>query len=108
MSFFSSATATTVSSLLSLHDALPILEHAFCRVADDRVVSRREKRSREASVAFRKRVVKGRVHESARNARSEEHTSELQSPDRIICRLLLEKKKYTKCTMLDINNTLNL
>src|SRR5258708_21026887 len=29
------------------------------------------------------------VHE-----RSEEHTSELQSPDHLVCRLLLEKKKY--------------
>src|SRR5258708_27915801 len=28
-----------------------------------------------------------------RNARSEEHTSELQSPDHLVCRLLLEKKK---------------
>ena len=27
--------------------------------------------------------------------RSEEHTSELQSPDHLVCRLLLEKKKYT-------------
>src|SRR6476660_5627436 len=27
-------------------------------------------------------------------ARSEEHTSELQSPDQLVCRLLLEKKKY--------------
>src|SRR5207244_4726664 len=32
-----------------------------------------------------------------RNAtRSEEHTSELQSPDHLVCRLLLEKKKHTK------------
>src|SRR5438552_8134968 len=31
------------------------------------------------------------VHE-----RSEEHTSELQSPDHLVCRLLLEKKKKTK------------
>src|SRR5258708_17295454 len=30
---------------------------------------------------------------SARVARSEEHTSELQSPDHLVCRLLLEKKK---------------
>src|SRR5258708_27315373 len=29
---------------------------------------------------------------SARGARSEEHTSELQSPDHLVCRLLLEKK----------------
>src|SRR5258708_10785401 len=30
---------------------------------------------------------------SARSLRSEEHTSELQSPDHLVCRLLLEKKK---------------
>src|SRR5207244_8199811 len=30
------------------------------------------------------------------SARSEEHTSELQSPDHLVCRLLLEKKKNTK------------
>src|SRR5258708_21283008 len=30
---------------------------------------------------------------SATNWRSEEHTSELQSPDHLVCRLLLEKKK---------------
>src|SRR5258708_18214392 len=29
-------------------------------------------------------------------ARSEEHTSELQSPDHLVCRLLLEKKKKYK------------
>ena len=28
--------------------------------------------------------------------RSEEHTSELQSPDHLVCRLLLEKKKKSK------------
>src|SRR5258708_26232680 len=28
--------------------------------------------------------------------RSEEHTSELQSPDHLVCRLLLEKKKYCR------------
>src|SRR5258708_20556976 len=30
---------------------------------------------------------------AARDERSEEHTSELQSPDHLVCRLLLEKKK---------------
>src|SRR5947208_15182429 len=30
------------------------------------------------------------------NPRSEEHTSELQSPDHLVCRLLLEKKKKKK------------
>src|SRR5258708_31949575 len=31
---------------------------------------------------------------ASRNYRSEEHTSELQSPDHLVCRLLLEKKKH--------------
>src|SRR5258708_11779554 len=30
-------------------------------------------------------------------ARSEEHTSELQSPDHLVCRLLLEKKNKERC-----------
>src|SRR5258708_27702287 len=33
-------------------------------------------------------------------ARSEEHTSELQSPDHLVCRLLLEKKKKQNAVML--------
>src|ERR1022692_1870188 len=35
---------------------------------------------------------------TARTSRSEEHTSELQSPCNLVCRLLLEKKKKTKNT----------
>src|SRR5258708_28329772 len=34
-------------------------------------------------------------------ARSEEHTAELQSPDHIVCRLLLEKKKTKDHVILD-------
>src|SRR2546421_4981765 len=42
----------------------------------------------------RKRVVAPLVcHRSTANARSEEHTSELQSRSDLVCRLLLEKKK---------------
>src|SRR5258708_11174728 len=37
-----------------------------------------------------------RYHRSDAVARSEEHTSELQSPDHLVCRLLLEKKNKTK------------
>src|SRR5256885_7528828 len=37
----------------------------------------------------------GAVREGLRRARSEEHTSELQSPCNLVCRLLLEKKKNT-------------
>src|SRR5258708_33438615 len=33
-------------------------------------------------------------HGARQPLRSEEHTSELQSPDHLVCRLLLEKKKY--------------
>src|SRR5688500_15477759 len=38
-----------------------------------------------------------------RNARSEEHTSELQSPCNIVCRLLLEKKKYTQFRGVEVS-----
>src|SRR5258708_30956535 len=34
-------------------------------------------------------------------ARSEEHTSELQSPDHLVCRLLLEKKNVSVLSSLD-------
>src|SRR3989454_2327789 len=36
--------------------------------------------------------------------RSEEHTSELQSPCNLVCRLLLEKKKKTKQKHTNVNN----
>src|SRR5258708_19107441 len=35
------------------------------------------------------------IRQRRKNYRSEEHTSELQSPDHLVCRLLLEKKKTT-------------
>src|SRR5258708_24048908 len=38
--------------------------------------------------------------DQTRNGRSEEHTSELQSPDHLVCRLLLEKKKITTTVAL--------
>src|SRR5256885_3349336 len=39
--------------------------------------------------------------------RSEEHTSELQSPCNLVCRLLLEKKKYRKHITLSSQNSSN-
>src|SRR5258708_29732859 len=36
-------------------------------------------------------------------SRSEEHTSELQSPDHLVCRLLLEKKKNTNRRWIDLS-----
>src|SRR5256885_8362964 len=51
--------------------------------------------------AFRHPGIRGESSERFRilglaEARSEEHTSELQSPCNLVCRLLLEKKKNTK------------
>src|SRR4051794_41369814 len=68
--FFFNDTATTEIYTLSLHDALPISSRAPRRL-------RRWSR-RVTSWAW---------------SRSEEHTSELQSPVHLVCRLLLEKKK---------------
>src|SRR5574340_1701573 len=68
--FFFNDTATTEIYTLSLHDALPIyLERQGLRPEQGREVVERD------------------------HARSEEHTSELQSPKDLVCRLLLEKKK---------------
>src|SRR5438094_4988664 len=71
---------------LSLHDALPILRAG----RDPHPSDRHEAPGRRA-----------RLHDPARGGlephgdrmRSEEHTSELQSPYDLVCRLLLEKKK---------------
>src|SRR5215467_16351345 len=73
--FFFNDTATTEIYTLSLHDALPISERA--------PALRRQSRQRQH---------RG-VHSRFRIRRSEEHTSELQSPCNLVCRLLLEKKK---------------
>src|SRR2546426_8217953 len=88
--FFFNDTATTEIYTLSLHDALPISIIRDVDVA--RGVQRDAPRAIETGVAAavnhgRRRGV------SARPGRSEEHTSELQSPCNLVCRLLLEKKK---------------
>src|SRR5436309_10271649 len=70
-------TATTDIYTLSLHDALPISE------------SRLHHRARRGRRAARG----GRAH-ALGGVRSEEHTSELQSRENLVCRLLLEKKKH--------------
>src|SRR6476620_12790273 len=67
--FFFNDTATTEIYTLSLHDALPI-----------------------CAVRCRCHACRGRDHRHHRR-RSEEHTSELQSRQYLVCRLLLEKKK---------------
>src|SRR3712207_8105335 len=77
--------ATTEIYTLSLHDALPISAAAPRRAA----VPGRRRRPRAA--ALRAADV-DRLREPGA-ARSEEHTSELQSRQYLVCRLLLEKKK---------------
>src|SRR5258708_28200229 len=82
--FFFNDTATTEIYTLSLHDALPIFRR--------RVRSWKLLAVEGNGTVF---VVDGNetLFEMAVLYRSEEHTSELQSPDHLVCRLLLEKKK---------------
>src|SRR5215467_16081771 len=77
--FFFNDTATTEIYTLSLHDALPI-----CRALDLRPLGP------ELGVPRRGPCLRG---PPPHLGRSEEHTSELQSPCNLVCRLLLEKKK---------------
>src|SRR5207244_13356882 len=79
----------TLISPLSLHDALPI------RPSRRRSHSANEPRPGTTPVA-RSATIPPSVSPASRAAaiaRSEEHTSELQSPDHLVCRLLLQKKK---------------
>src|SRR5688500_19814325 len=72
--FFSSDTAASEIYTLSLHDALPIFAAA----------------RKDINVVLQKLQPKDK---KKAEGRSEEHTSELQSPCNLVCRLLLEKKK---------------
>src|SRR5207248_6814050 len=75
--FLLNDTAPTEIYTLSLHDALPIFHRDLLR---------------EVPVRNRGCNVRN-VTDLAGEVRSEEHTSELQSPYDLVCRLLLEKKK---------------
>src|SRR5690348_17430726 len=79
--FFFNDPATTEIYTLSLHDALPISSTTW------RHCHRVSYTRRSNPMATDRRVSR---------YRSEEHTSELQSPVHLVCRLLLEKKKYNK------------
>src|SRR3712207_8234134 len=88
--FFFNDTATTEIYTLSLHDALPIFRFDQQEPElGDRVASFDHK---DATYPFA-----GHLYDPAslsrRVVRSEEHTSELQSRQYLVCRLLLEKKK---------------
>src|SRR5436189_1213416 len=87
--FVNNDSATNHISTLSLHDALPILQHG----RDARGLARRAARARRLVTALAARLPIRRGGEWVGEQRSEEHTSELQSPMYLVCRLLLEKKK---------------
>src|SRR3712207_6916192 len=105
--FFFNDTATTEIYTLSLHDALPILTHMSSRstsssdvrgVAAWAAAARRTRTSAASSDAAA----------SSRPARrSEEHTSELQSRQYLVCRLLLEKKKTNHSMSYRLTPTLS-
>src|SRR5437763_3351646 len=79
--FYSIVPAPTVIYTLSLHDALPICTlHGIFGVWD--------------CVDFRCDWQHKPPSNRGRAGRSEEHTSELQSPMYLVCRLLLEKKNH--------------
>src|SRR5258708_32517142 len=83
--FFFNDTATTEIYTLSLHDALPIYRsHHVEDIPGPLFVH-------AGKVVFG--AARIRLSQRGQRARSEEHTSELQSPDHLVCRLLLEKKK---------------
>src|SRR5687768_18248202 len=84
--FFFTDTATTEIYTLSLHDALPISHAGPQRQHHARVRPVLAPESQAVDLA------RGRARLRDQVARSEEHTSELQSRLHLVCRLLLEKK----------------
>src|SRR5260370_24684104 len=88
--FFFNDTATTEIYTLSLHDALPISELSWRRKVFDY--------RRGAVRDLREALFPRRASAVRHVARSEEHTSELQSHLNLVCRLLLEKKKNKHTT----------
>src|SRR2546430_11283960 len=83
--FFFNDTATTEIYTLSLHDALPIYSSNDLSVTNG---------SSTFSLPWQMNVwICSTATPSKSPARSEEHTSELQSQSNLVCRLLLEKKK---------------
>src|SRR5258708_31047472 len=89
--FFFNDTATTEIYTLSLHDALPIsywTEQKQDALAQFLSITDAGAPARNVNSLFLGGCVR-----DGQELRSEEHTSELQSPDHLVCRLLLEKKK---------------
>src|SRR3712207_7303830 len=97
--FFFNDTATTEIYTLSLHDALPIYRDALHQArsadAEHRRRCRRSPPDPEGYLAAARALGRAAGHCGVlrcASSRSEEHTSELQSRQYLVCRLLLEKK----------------
>src|SRR3712207_8474397 len=103
MFFFFNDTATTEIYTLSLHDALPILATGtVARTGTPdlaELVAASEQAARDAGPA------EDAMPLVSETPRSEEHTSELQSRQYLVCRLLLEKKKTTYTTHTTSRNS---
>src|SRR3712207_8509962 len=104
MFFFFNDTATTEIYTLSLHDALPIfMPRATAMMGVPTFYVRLLQHpglARDATSGMRLFVSGSAplLAETHREWRSEEHTSELQSRQYLVCRLLLEKTKKTTKT----------
>src|SRR3712207_8246385 len=89
--------ATTEIYTLSLHDALPITPPVIMGHSTGGLVTELllDRGVGAAGIALSPAPVKGvlRLPPALLRARSEEHTSELQSRPYLVCRLLFEKKK---------------
>src|SRR5690242_21208737 len=87
--FFFNDTATTEIYTLSLHDALPIWIGAGLAVKTLVMAASADGAAPRST----------RIPLTTATARSEEHTSELQSHVNLVCRLLLEKKNSQEPTV---------
>src|SRR3712207_8035124 len=89
--FFFNDTPTAGICPLSLHDALPISRPSGVRLSSTRSPAIGSTISTVPSAASASRACF-----AAPTGRSEEHTSELQSRQYLVCRLLLEKTLYPR------------
>src|SRR3712207_6866797 len=101
--FFFNDTATTEIYTLSLHDALPISVRGDHAGGD---AAARQHRAGAGRAGADPRAGDGVQPGQPQPVlpRSEEHTSELQSRQYLVCRLLLEKKKKINSIVDDTNN----
>src|SRR5205807_4840787 len=117
---------STANTFVGDHRLVLVLETPACFLSFDEAVDRRVQRGRNtAACGFPRNGSAQKVHLGRRLVahirkhgrrmirhranfvhRSEEHTSELQSPCNLVCRLLLEKKKKNKYHTINYRSTL--